>query len=70
MSKEKRQAKISSVHDRLCEQKLMLVYHLLVPANVTNNISDNNLSVELINETVNENSSYLYESIIGPTKGR
>jgi len=70
MTKEKRQAKILSVHDRLCEQKLVLAYHLLVPANVTNNISDNDLSVELINQTANENSSYLYESIVGPTKGK
>jgi len=60
MAKEKRQAKISYIYDRLWEQKLTQVYRLLVTDNDTNSICDNKLSVEPVKETANENSSDLY----------
>ena len=69
MAKEKRQAKISYIYDRLWEQKLTQVYRLLVTDNDTNSICDNKLSVEPVKETANENSSDLYESIFRSAKG-
>lgn len=43
MSQKKRQAEISFTYDRLWEQKLTQVYHLLIPDSSTNTLSDNNL---------------------------
>jgi hypothetical protein len=65
MPKKEKQVKVSFTYDRLWEQKLSQVYHLLVPANqpvvFTEQIPD-----ELIEQTsVYENSSHLYESVIG-----
>ena len=65
MSKARRQAKTSYSYDRLCEQKLTQVYHLLVPDD-NSNFPDN--FFEPIETSVNENSSHLYKSILGSTK--
>ena len=70
MSKEKRQAEISFTYDRLWEQKLTQVYHLLIPDSNTNTNSDNNLFAELLEQTLYENSSDLCKSVLGPTKGK
>ncbi len=69
MSKEKRQAEISFTYDRLWEQKLTQVYHLLIPDHNINTISDNNLFAKLLEQTLYENSSDLCQSILRPTKG-
>jgi hypothetical protein len=69
MSKKKRQAEISFIYDRLWEQKLTQVYRLLIPDHNINTISDNNLFAELLEQTAYENSSDLYQSVFGPTKG-
>ena len=69
MAREKRQAKISYIYDRLWEQKLTQVYHLLVPANDTNSICDDKLSLEPIEETTHENSSDLYQGILRSAEG-
>jgi hypothetical protein len=69
MSQEKRQAEISFTYDRLWEQKLTQVYHLLIPDHDTNTISDNNLFAEPLEQTAYENSSDLHQSVLRPTKG-
>ncbi len=69
MSKEKRQAEISFTYERLWEQKLTQVYHLLIPDHHVKTISDNHLFAELLEQPLYENSSDLYQGIVGPTKG-
>ena len=66
MAKKQRQAKISYCYDRLWEQKLSQVYHLLVPGIHDNDIP-NNFS-EPVEDTVYENSSHLYQGVLGSTK--
>jgi hypothetical protein len=62
MSKKEKQVKVSFTYDRLWEQKLSQVYHLLVPADAVFTEQSPN---ELIEQTlVYENSGDLYESII------
>jgi hypothetical protein len=64
MSKKERQAKISFSYDRMWEQKLSQVYHLLIPTN--NQIMPTGDSGnEQIEESVYENSSDIYESVFG-----
>jgi hypothetical protein len=70
MAKEKRQAETSFIYDRLWEQKLTQIYHLLVPDHNTKAFSDNDLFAEPLEATANENRSDLYESVFGPTKGK
>lgn len=69
MAKEKRQAEILYTYDRLWEQKLTQVYHLLIPDHSSNGIS-NNLFAEPIEQTTHENSSHLHQSVFEPTKGK
>ncbi|GAC1591473.1 MAG: hypothetical protein NVS3B8_05200 [Chitinophagaceae bacterium] len=65
MPKKEKQVKVSFTYDRLWEQKLSQVYHLLVPANSAVIITEQS-SNELIEQTsVYENRNYLYEGIIG-----
>ena len=66
MAKQKRQAKISYTYDRLWEQKLAQVYHLLVPDNNSNTVSHDYSFAESIEQTEYENSSDLYKSIQRP----
>ena len=62
MSKKEKQVKVSFTYDRLWEQKLSQVYHLLVP---TDAVFTEQSANELIEQTlVYENSGDLYESII------
>lgn len=69
MAKKEKQAKVSYTYDRLWEQKLSQVYHLLVPANnivVTTAYSINELIEE---DSVYENSGHIYESVLRSTEG-
>jgi hypothetical protein len=68
MAKKERQAKISFSYDRMWEQKLSQVYQLLIP---TNNeiVQTGPCNDELKEELVYENSSHIYQSVIGPAKG-
>lgn len=68
MVKKERQAKISFSYDRMWEQKLSQVYHLLIPAN--NQIIESAHSIdELKEELAYANSVHIYESVIGSAKG-
>lgn len=70
MSKKEKQVKVSFTFDRLWEQKLSQVYHLLIPSNRPVVFTEQS-SNELIEQTsVYENSSYLYESIVGSAEGK
>lgn len=70
MSKKEKQVKVSFTFDRLWEQKLSQVYHLLIPSNRPVFFTEQS-SNELIEQTsVYENSSHLYESIIGSSEGK
>jgi hypothetical protein len=62
MSKKEKQVKVSFTYDRLWEQKLSQVYHLLVPSDAVFTEQSSNELIEQI--LVYENSSDLYESII------
>jgi hypothetical protein len=70
MPKKEKQVKVSFTYDRLWEQKLSQVYHLLVPANQPAVFTEQS-SNELIEQTsVYENSSHIYESVPGPAEGK
>jgi hypothetical protein len=70
MAKKEQQLKVSFTYDRLWEQKLSQVYHLLVPASHPVVFTEQS-RYELIEQTsVYENSSHIYESVIGPTEGQ
>ncbi|HLG39143.1 MAG TPA: hypothetical protein VI461_05715 [Chitinophagaceae bacterium] len=70
MPKKERQVKVSFTYDRLWEQKLTQVYHLLIPANQPAVFTEPD-SDELIEQTSGyENSSDLYESIIRSAEGK
>ena len=69
MAKKEKQAKVSYTYDRLWEQKLSQVYHLLVPAG-NMPVSTKSSIVELTEQDLSyENSSHIYESVIGPAEG-
>ncbi len=69
MSKKEKQVKVSFTYDRLWEQKLSQVYHLLVPTTKPVVFTEQS-SIELIEKTsVYENSRYLYQSVIGSAEG-
>jgi hypothetical protein len=68
MAKKERQAKILFSYDRMWEQKLSQVYHLLIPAN-NQIIESAHYKNELKEELVYENSSHIYQSVIGSAKG-
>lgn len=68
MAKKERQAKVSYCFDRLWEQKLSQVYHLLVPAADDRSVCPEQ-STELMEEVAYENSSHIYESIFRPAEG-
>ncbi len=69
MAKKEKQAKVSYTYNRLWEQKLSQVYHLLVPVNntVTSTEYSNNEITE--QEVIYENSSHIYESILRSAEG-
>jgi hypothetical protein len=69
MAKKERQAKISFSYDRMWEQKLSEVYHLLIP---TNNqiIETEHSNDELKEDLAYENSRDIYQSVFGPTEGK
>ena len=71
MAKKEQQLKVSFTYDRLWEQKLSQVYHLLVPATPNQPVVlTEQPSHELIEQTsVYENSSDIYQSIIGAAEG-
>jgi len=71
MAKKEQQLKVSFTYDRLWEQKLSQVYHLLVPANSSQlDVLTEPSSYELIEQTsVYENSSDIYQSVIGAAEG-
>ena len=69
MAKKEKQAKVSYTYDRLWEQKLSQVYHLLVPANETITSTQYSLNEITEQDTVYENSSYIYESILRSAEG-
>lgn len=64
MAKKEKQAKVSYTYDRLWEKKLSQVYHLLVPEQPII-ISSANSIHQPIEDQVYENSSHIYESILG-----
>ncbi len=69
MAKKEKQAKVSYNYDRLWEQKLSQVYHLLVPVN--NIVASTEYSINELTEqeAVYENSSHIYESILRSAEG-
>jgi hypothetical protein len=70
MAKKEQQLKVSSVYDRLWEQKLSQVYHLLVPTNQIVTHTEDFIEAELTEQkSVYENSSDIYESILRSAKG-
>ena len=69
MAKKQRQAKASYLYDRLWEQKLAQVYHLLVPEATDNYNANGQSLIEQLEETTHENSSHLYEGILRSTEG-
>ena len=71
MAKKEQQLKVSFTYDRLWEQKLSQVYHLLVPANPSQlDVVTEPSSYELIEQTsVYENSSDIYQSVIRAAEG-
>jgi len=69
MSKKERQAKMSFSYDRLWEQKLSQVYHLLAPTNETVISSEDSVNELIKEDLVYENSSDIYEGILRSTKG-
>lgn len=68
MAKQERQAKISFCYDRMWEQKLSQIYHLLVPAN-SEIIPTEQSSNELIENSLYENSSDIYKSVLRSAEG-
>ena len=69
MAKKEKQANVSYNYDRLWEQKLSQVYHLLIPVNhivASTEYSINELTEQ---EAVYENSSHIYESILRSAEG-
>ena len=68
MAKKEKQAKVSYTYNRLWEQKLSQVYHLLVP--VDNTVASTGYPNEITEqEAVYENSSHIYESILRSAEG-
>ncbi len=69
MSKKKKQAKVSYTYDRLWEQKLSQVYHLLIPAGTTVTPGEHSINELIEQDTTYENSSYLHESVVRSAEG-
>jgi hypothetical protein len=70
MAKKEKQVKATFINDRLWEQKLSQVYHLLIPANTLIAFNEY-VNDELTEENpVHENSGHLYESVIGSAEGK
>jgi hypothetical protein len=71
MAKKEKQAKVSYTYDRLWEQKLSQVYHLLVPPNNIKSSSEHSININepIEQDTVYENSSHIYKSVLGSTEG-
>ena len=69
MSKKEKQAKVSFTYDRLWEQKLSQVYHLLVPAGNTNVSLEHGINELAEQKAVYENSGDIYESILRSAEG-
>ena len=69
MSKKEKQAKVSYTFDRLWEQKLSQVYHLLVPANSIVVSPEQSINELIEKDSAYENSSHIYESILRSAKG-
>jgi hypothetical protein len=72
MAKKEQQLKVSFTYDRLWEQKLSQVYHLLVPANSSQlDVFSEPSPYELIEQTsAYENSSHIYQGVLGPAEGK
>jgi len=70
MAKKEKQAKVSYTFDRLGEQKLSQVYHLLVPANNTDASAEHCINELIEQDIVYENSSHIYESIFRSPEGK
>jgi hypothetical protein len=65
-----KQVKASFTYDRLWEQKLSQVYHLLVPTSKPIVFTEQS-STQLIEQTsVYENSSDIYESVLRSAEGK
>lgn len=69
MAKKEKQAKVSYTYDRLWEQKLSQVYHLLVPANNLVASTEHSIKELIEQDSVYENSSHIYESILRSAEG-
>jgi len=69
MAKKEKQAKVSFTYDRLWEQKLSQVYHLLVPANKTVVSTEHSINELIEQDSAYENSSHIYESILRSAEG-
>jgi len=69
MAKKEQQLKVSCVYDRLWEQKLTQAYHLLIPTNQMVTHAEDFIEAELTEQSVYENSSDLYKSILRSAKG-
>jgi hypothetical protein len=70
MAQKEQQLKVSSVYDRLWEQKLSQAYHLLIPTNQIVTHAEDFIEAELTEQkSVYENSSDIHESILRSAKG-
>ena len=69
MSKKEKQAKVSFTYDRLWEQKLSQVFHLLVPVNSTVDCIEYSINELVEQNSLNENSSHICESILRSSEG-
>jgi hypothetical protein len=61
---------VSFTYDRLWERKLSQVYHLLIPAKGPVVLPEQNSDKVTQQISVYENSSDIYESILGPAEGQ
>jgi hypothetical protein len=70
MAKKEQQLKLSSVYDRLWEQKLSQVYYLLIPTNQIVIGTEEFIEAELTEQkSVYENNGDIYESIFRSATG-
>ncbi len=69
MAKKEKQAKVSFTYDRLWEQKLSQAFHLLVPVNSTDVSIEHSINELTEQNSLYENSSHIYESILRSAEG-
>jgi hypothetical protein len=70
MSKKEKQVRVSFTNDRLWEQKLSQVYHLLVPSNEPVIFIEQCPTQLTEKKVVYENSSDIYQGVLGSAEGK